>query len=459
MNDLGGALQALAGHAAAPAIADPEALWRRGYVRVRTRRATAAAGMLVVGVIAVLAVRVAPAPTIVMPAGPVHTPAIPMNIHSPSKWLSSTADGGPLGDLAALGRATRGDGDAVFGIAATTGTYRYLALPHRLNDTDVALSPSGRYVAYWLTGRVTSTSSDVEHYKGYAVYDSRTGRTTEHEVPSERGVRPDSWGDNLFWRDDSTLFAYYGIYRGKGGSTDQTVNLWSPRTGALLSQKDGEDVTAYHAVSGGALVAQSGTDLPTDTFTLLTDTLASTADKVVVPAGSYYQFDRRGDRVVVSGIKGNGGISRIRSGTISGHGKTRLDSLGLVVNTRLLGWLSDDHVLVAGQPGKQGSVSDPSEPDLGDDTALEVAGGTNNGYADFGLYDYDLGAGTVKRLGTADQDGDLVQVARSLVASPMVVGLVPPDPVDPRIRDASIAGGVILVIGAVLLLVRRRIHG
>jgi LPXTG-motif cell wall-anchored protein len=84
----------------------------------------------------------------------------------------------------------------------------------------------------------------------------------------------------------------------------------------------------------------------------------------------------------------------------------------------------------------------------------------NNGEPDWSLYEVDLVGQEVRRLGTAGGVGQSVEVTRSLLARPMVAGVRPPDPLDPRLRNAGIAAGGALLVGAgVLWLRRRRTHG
>ncbi|MFL6106733.1 MAG: hypothetical protein ACJ72L_07200, partial [Marmoricola sp.] len=49
-----------------------------------------------------------------------------------------------------------------------------------------------------------------------------------------------------------------------------------------------------------------------------------------------------------------------------------------------------------------------------------------------------------------------MSVAREVLAQGLVTGRRPPEPMDPRVRNGLIAGGGLVLAGAVLVLVRRR---
>lgn len=72
---------------------------------------------------------------------------------------------------------------------AVDQTYRWLDLPGMSGEypADVALSPDGRRLAYFLAGEPESAfrQSDVV---GYAVYDTVTGEVARHQVPTEHGL-------------------------------------------------------------------------------------------------------------------------------------------------------------------------------------------------------------------------------------------------------------------------------
>jgi hypothetical protein len=134
-------------------------LWDRGQ-RYRRRRSAGTVVVLAVAAVALVvlgSVTWLRSPSAVEPL-PADSPGgMPDHLYAASGWLPGTDDAGPLGPIAALVPAVRqtwtGQENAILGVSATTGTYRFLDLPG-LATTDLSisppwsLSPDGRYVAY-----------------------------------------------------------------------------------------------------------------------------------------------------------------------------------------------------------------------------------------------------------------------------------------------------------------------
>ncbi len=135
--------------------------------------------------------------------------AMPDHVHDVSRWLPGT-DAEPFGPLVAIKRAERGEwfGSPLdwVGVSATTGEYRFLDLPDAAGDGyDATLSPTGRYVAYWIGGDVAEPRpGEPDPVVGFAVYDLVQAEVLLRETrESDEGLMV----DNLFWLDRHTVLA------------------------------------------------------------------------------------------------------------------------------------------------------------------------------------------------------------------------------------------------------------
>jgi hypothetical protein len=143
--------------------------------------------------------------------------ALPTQLYIPSRWLPGT-DGHPIGPLAVVASAERGwSGTTDYvGVSATTGEYRFLDLPGLASDVggdEPALSPSGRYVAYWFGGDPDGDAAPVEGGRpvvGVAVYDTVTGDVHKHGLRTEHGLHP----EKLLWADEERLYLQAGQIHG-----------------------------------------------------------------------------------------------------------------------------------------------------------------------------------------------------------------------------------------------------
>lgn len=148
--------------------------------------------------------------------------AIPNQIWVPNPWTPGTADAGPIGPLALIATAPRHtswwhtEENALFGVSAKTGQYRFLDLPRLAAGSGVGpvLSPDGRYVAYFMSGQPSGTFVQ-SHVTGFAIYDTGSGAATFHSVPTVHGLSADS----VTWNGSSTrVVAAFGQYSRRRGT-------------------------------------------------------------------------------------------------------------------------------------------------------------------------------------------------------------------------------------------------
>lgn len=217
-NDLRDRLADLATHT--PVAAPPADLWDRGVRRRRVDRAIT--GLLIAVVVLLLAVGgwSFHAQRDVQPVDTHGAAHLPDRFFDPSPWMSSFA--AAPGPLVAIGSAdhksllhSRRD---VYGVTASDGQYGFLDLPDLADRGDYAsavppaLSPDGRYVAFWMTG-APSGSANTQLYgqtiTGIGVYDATTGRTRTSQVSTRHGLAPES----LVWSDQRTLVMLVGQTR------------------------------------------------------------------------------------------------------------------------------------------------------------------------------------------------------------------------------------------------------
>jgi hypothetical protein len=130
--------------------------------------------------------------------------AVPDRFFHPSPWLPSTRAPGRL--VALLG-SERGhfpvgeDLTAYVGVSAGSQAYHFLDLPGQAADTDVALSPDGRHLAYWISGGSSAPAVNSQRLAGVAVLDLLTGTSERHDVRTRFGLAPQS----LTWVGSGTL--------------------------------------------------------------------------------------------------------------------------------------------------------------------------------------------------------------------------------------------------------------
>ena len=211
----------------APA-ASPTDLWDRGVRRRRLAHAGSAALVAVLVLLLGAGGLAWNSERRVEPAAPHGRATLPDRFYAPSPWLK-TFDGAP-GPLVAIIPAEHSSllrsHEGVVGVTAEGNTYGFLDLPSsaiaRSDMTGgLALSPGGTRVAFWVTGSTSGApNTDMEAgvtVVGLGTYDTVTGKTRVHPVPSAHGIQPSL----LIWTDDSTLVFGYGriLDDGSGGGS------------------------------------------------------------------------------------------------------------------------------------------------------------------------------------------------------------------------------------------------
>lgn len=428
-----------------PAVAPPD-LWQRGVRRQRRVRAVsglaaAAAVVVAMGVSTFGLDALSPDPP--QPAKGERVGAVPDRLETPSRWLPTTSERGPIGPLAVIAGAEQatgwfgGSANGMVGVSAATGTYRFLDPPGLVTDEQalpfgddaMTLSPDGRSLAYWL-----QQPGHDDRVAGFAVYDTVTGDVVRHDQEdSELGL----YADSLQWVGDDALVVTYGqttrIRRDERAGKDIAPRLWTPSTDVLTELDrpfsrgwDFQPVTdgfaartnrgfAFYdrASSGPARTLEMG-GLPrsVDLARLLIDPQGTTVVGLEHPNGPPVR------RLWV----GQAGGDEVRPQPLRAD-LTMFD---------LLGWADSGHVVVrAAVPGTDGR---------------SVA-----------AYAVDVATGTHELLVHEDRVNwfPFPTYATDLWAHPTVDRPGPDRVLDPRLRAAGAAGAVLLA-GLVVLGVRRR---
>lgn len=363
MADLRDALQTLAReHEPAPDEVSPEELWSRGVRRQRLR--AAAAGLVALLVLAAgvglgswLPGALQPE---VVPAAPPGQPRVPRSIGQPGASVPGTGEAGPLGQLAVLWSTNRNGRPALFGISATTGDYRFLDVPRLASPEQVALSPDGRRVAYWISGSVPGkavpgdpTGLRWRTVVGIAVYDTVTGHTVRHEINSEHGLSV----QGLWWADDDQLVVSYGFWLDRHSADHVHTFAWAGTATEPL-QLRGDPVPFYAVApdaSGGAVFGGAGSWRQYDDLAAIE---ARSGRRLTLPRKSYAQVTVKGDRVVAiqdgpAPAHIDGGFYWLETGTVGTKGRVSdLHRVGRVRANQLIGWEDSGRLLLQGFDGR-----------------------------------------------------------------------------------------------------------
>lgn len=209
----------------------PPDLWTRGVRRRRLARATTTAMVAVLILLLGAGGLAWQSDRAVQPAAPRGGAEFPDRFYAPSPWLRTfSRPPGPLiAILPAEQKSLLHTHPGVVGITARGNVYGFLDLPssaitQTASDVGLAVSPDGTRVAFWTTG-ATSGRPNTEMNLGVTVtgvgtYDTVTGQTEVHQIPTEHGLMPTL----LTWTDASTLvFGYARIHNdGSDGSSHAT---------------------------------------------------------------------------------------------------------------------------------------------------------------------------------------------------------------------------------------------
>lgn len=251
-----------------PAVAAPPAeLWQQGRRRVRRRRVAGA------GVLAVLVAVVALAGTWLpglpsaheaAPLGPGDGQRLPDRFFNPDAWLPGTESKGEIGPLVAVIGAERRSGPStvksgLVGVSGTTGEYRMLDLPFYDPSPDrggnaVALSPDGRYVAYWRAGSEPLKSGSL------GVYDTVEGDEVAWTPPDDEDHG--FIGGDLVWAAGRIWFSYEVFREEPTNDGSSTVvrgpRAWEPFSGAVPVARTPLDSLSTGSADGADLVVAEG---------------------------------------------------------------------------------------------------------------------------------------------------------------------------------------------------------
>jgi hypothetical protein len=416
-------------------------------------------GFLAVG----LTVRERPTPA-TPPTYDVSQLAIPNRVWIPSPWTPGTDDAGPLGPLALIATAPRHDswfhttGDALFGVSAATGEYRFLDLPDA--DTDIeneggyTLSPDGTKIGYWVVGTL-STARSPRNVVGYAVYDTETGRVFRQSVHAWNGLAP-SW---MTWTGDSRrLVVQFSrwerdhaglIYGGSAGRA--TTTSWDFAHGALHTLSVTSEFVPTPS-SGSSIVFCSTPQIQT--------TLDVLTGKRILTRFS-------GSGAVAGGLLSPDG-SRIAFPEASRGNGTRTFSSGT-------GSYTTDVVDVATKPVEPGSAWRARALDTGSESAgivgwldssrllISVWSSTHHhSMARKRFVSFDILTGQMEgRLQIVGPHQVSPTLATDLVANPFRFGQAPRQYRDPRLLPGVTVGvtaGLLVLLGVWWLLRRERRH-
>lgn len=169
---------------------DPTPLWERGKRLQRNRRIAAVVGCTaaVAGSIGVGAAALTwgPGTQSIQPASVSGTAVLPDRVAIPQGTLPS------YGTDPAVAVALKGKDTAVL-VSATDASYGQARLEH-LASSEISLSPTGRYLAYWVSGELTGPGQPIPAEKGFpaagglAVRDLSTGTVTTTAMPTKQGL-------------------------------------------------------------------------------------------------------------------------------------------------------------------------------------------------------------------------------------------------------------------------------
>lgn len=421
----------------------PQELWHRGRRAARVRRlgtvaivAAACLGLLVLTGVGWQS-RTAPTPSSTRG----HAPAMPDRLYSRlSGWLPTYA--GAPGTLAAIMVARQntvvGSASRLVGVSAVSGRYAFLSLPNITQPDLAVLSPDGRQIGYWITGKPSSTvfamhprfrsqgTAPLPPVVGYAVFDTTTGHSRVTRIPTKHGL----FIGTLTWAGNGLLYAPYGEATGPDSAGALHVGLVgaksiTPTVRAVLAGDGtvpvGHDrvlVPAWRHHPQGEIydVRTGGVTTVTLPLTMPTPAVSPDGGLIAMVAGEK--------------VPGRMTVKRV-------SGPIVLRTSSLVVSP--LAWIDDEHLAIATMTSEKHPEGSIRVVDLG---------GTGPGPEQ---------THTVVR-GFPRGTGWLVRpqrIAYDLLADPTVHADRPPSPWGPR-KEMGFGGGVVLVAAAAGIMIWRR---
>jgi hypothetical protein len=443
MTTLHDRLAVLAADADAPAPVSAGDLWSRGrrYHRLRAGGSTVIVVAAVLALVAVVGTSWMRASYDVQPAGPRGTLGLPDRLWNPSPWLPGTDETGPLGPLSAVVGAEHRSwtGSPTGGLVgvSSTGKYAFLDLPDLATTAqdNVALSPDGRYVGYWLTGDTTGTPNRFSTFVpvvGFAVYDTTTGEVRRHEVPTEHGLSTTTlvWAGQVLWAGFAQWSEGTQPDASHSASGPPRSLTWDLATDEMQEMPQ-RTPSAYGATSWGDSLVVS----------------ARRTVSLVDEAGTSIDLGRLDTRVQVTVALDPSGnrVAVLKDTDATGIESTRPKPL-LVADTGTHGVMTTTRV-----PGFLGNV---------------VMGWRDEGHvvvlrygADAGYYSVDVTTGASEKILEPPrvnwEPGTLL--AQDAWQAPTFEAPEPPNPIDPRIAWGG-GIGVVVAGGGLLLLWRRRVR-
>jgi hypothetical protein len=429
----------------APSGRPVPALWEQG-LRYRHRRRTATAVLLAVATVALVVLGSAawlrsPRAAEPLPAG--SSGGMPDHLSYPvSEWLPGTASAGPLGPVAVLFPAARhtwtGVENAIVGVSATTGEYRFVDLPGLATRVTLpgavprpnwSLSPDGRYIAYGYRDGGDHLAPGAA--TGVALYDTSTGEVRRHALPSDWGVKASSF----FWTASDTVVVVYGVLEPDGRASRESPSplVWNvhvegphdlvPAVPTKKVDGHGPGFVQFGTRGGsvrvdpetGAVLRRFDHETPSGVWDASGSRAAAVADLGLASAF-------RGHPVVVHTLPSDGS----RSGSTAG-----VPTPPKVFS--IYSWIDDEHL--AAVVNHRG----PAAPN-----GLMVAS-------------IDVRTGQTRPLVTFASGDWTTEFATDLLARPTVPGIEPPSPLDPRLV-AGLGVLIVLVAGVTLIAWRRRVR-
>ena len=422
-------------------------LWDRGRRYQRRRRGGTA---LIVGLTAVVLLAVVGTvwtrmPDDVQVATPSDALGLPDRLYEPSPWLPGTDETGPIGPVVAVmggeDASWSNSSNAVVGVSRT-GEYAILDLPDLAGTApdSVAVSPDGRYVAYWFTGETAGEPNrlDVQGLAlpvvGVAVYDTTTGDVRRDAVPTEHGLSVEglAFGGSTVW----FAFGQYDTAEPADASDISSSGLttvaWDLTTDAR-TQRPTSPPLAITTSAGDALAFTNGQRLTE----LTVDGRSAERPRFDVPVETQVAVSPSGERWAAlrdtDGSVGQVPLSKpepVVVATSNGRGGLVTTPVPGQEASAVVGWRDDDHVVV-------------------------LRYGSDGGY-----FSVDVGSGASTRLFDLNrvmwEPG--LMIPQNGWQAPQFDAPAPAQPMNPRTATLVAAGTMLAGLVALVLWRRRRVR-